>query len=788
MTRRVDGSALYVAFVRRRIAQTSTLALLGFVLAALVVGLAAVHDSAQRAVLDSVRADLGGRAYALQTGRAEVTETVRALPGAAPVQDGSGTVSAGPLAGPVLVRTTSDPSLALGVLTAGARPRVAGEALLSRRTAAALGVGIGDTIGVQVDDDRSDVTVVGLVVDPADVAASVLVRVVPPQAVDRPGIWLSDTDFYADPALRAALDSRDASYRSIGSLLEQATQNTPQLISALQLVPVGLGLLFGLVLVSVAALLSRGWRADCDSLVAAGMSRQEAWHRLVVVIAGVVVVGEVLGAAGAVSALLVLREPVSGALGQYWVGVAVPWSTVAVLVLLTAAVAAVTPSALRRGGQAVVLVRARRPRPRRLTAVGLAMAVTGAAALYLGPRPGVGPGPAEPLWIAPAGAVVLAASVPLLLVPIVLIGLAPATSALLRNLLGGLGAVAAVASVVVLGSGLWAAQTTFSANVGEAESSPLEPAGSFVISEMPDSTIATLVAVYADVGGSDVVDYRIPDESTANLRVTGTRLASCMAEQDIRTPQDLPASCFPQRAASPVNAVLLGPPGSRPLADPELLDDGKVGLLLFAAQHADARQVADTHADPDPTLGGNLPGLVVPSDGSVATTFGLRAGGTSEVVLLDFHELQPQDQFLIRAAATRLAPGAQTADGTDPTAYDRIRGLADAVSVAGAALAVVVVLAGGLGLVVGHTLARRTLVDLGALASRRRGIFVRWNAVLVVALAATVPLVALVLARDVPPDDVALGYFWLLPAAAALLASLVVGAAMSTTPAADSRE
>ncbi|MGC4857600.1 hypothetical protein ACLQ24_30605, partial [Micromonospora sp. DT4] len=41
-------------------------------------------------------------------------------------------------------------------------------------------------------------------------------------------------------------------------------------------------------------------------------------------------------------------------------------------------------------------------------------------------------------------------------------------------------------------SGYWSAQSTYDANVGEALSSPLEPAGSFVVSEMPDSSIQAL--------------------------------------------------------------------------------------------------------------------------------------------------------------------------------------------------------------------------------------------------------------------------------------------------------
>ena len=121
------------------------------------------------------------------------------------------------------------------------------------------------------------------------------------------------------------------------------------------------------------------------------------------------------------------------------------------------------------------------------------------------------------------------------------------------------------------------------------------------------------------------------------------------------------------------------------------------------------------------------------------------------------------------------------ADGTDPSAYDRLRTIANTVSFVGAAIVLLIVLGGGCALAVAHALTRRTLIDLGVSTARRARLYARWTAVLPLTILATVPL-ALVLASQGITASGSFGLSWLLPAVSSSLASLVVGYAMLRAP------
>jgi hypothetical protein len=114
-----------------------------------------------------------------------------------------------------------------------------------------------------------------------------------------------------------------------------AAKNRPHFLSAMRFVPTGCALLVAVLLLAVGAVLSRGWRRDADTLVAAGMPPARAWRRIVSVTFGAVLVGEVLGSPAAALAVLLARLPVSARLGQQWVNIAVPWPQVAAMLSLT---------------------------------------------------------------------------------------------------------------------------------------------------------------------------------------------------------------------------------------------------------------------------------------------------------------------------------------------------------------------------------------------------------------------------------------------------------------------
>jgi hypothetical protein len=302
---------------------------------------------------------------------------------------------------------------------------------------------------------------------------------------------------------------------------------------------------------------------------------------------------------------------------------------------------------------------------------------------------------------------------------------------------------------------------------------------------MPDTAVPALTALYRAHGGNEVISFRVPDEAAATLRVTAAEVVACMAERHTQDPDDV-MDCFSQDSAAPINRVLLGAEGSAPRADPHLVDGGKVGLLDFRSGDRMASRLADTRAEADSILGGNLPGLIVPLGGSVAKEFGLEPVGMSEVILMDFTSLEPRDQFFIRAAAIRLAPSADMQNGSDPTEYDRLRSIANTAAFLGALGTLVIVMLGGAGLIVGHTLTRRTLIDVGAAPGRRLSIVARWTAVPLITMLLTIPLAILTVSLGAQRTGASYGFLWILPGVAGAAASVFVGAAFLRTPRMDS--
>lgn len=775
--------ALSLAFVRQQRAQVAVLLLMGASLAVSVIGLAAVRDSAQQAVVDSLRADVAHRSWVLQSSDPAAAAALTRMDGVAPVEDDQGEIAStsGELSAAALIRSTTEPGLELGVLTQGRRPTDVGDVLVSETTADALGLQISDPVRVTVDGRPTEGRVVGLSVDPADVTNSTVVRLVSASGDFTPSRWVSDRDFYTG-ALRPLLDRRTARYQSVDALQEMAELGRPRFLSLLRFLPTGVGLLLAVVLLTVVGGLTRRWRVYADGLISAGMAPAAAWRWLFTTAFVLVILGEIAGSVIVLAALQAFHVPVSAWFGQRWVAVALPVAEP--LALVGATLLAVVPAgALVRGGPAWRTWLGRRRPVRRwvtpvVTVAGAVAMVAFGVSLWAAGRAGYDGllGVTVPL------ALVIAAALPFALSPLASAGLPPASRAVVGNLLGGLRPVLSAVAVLSLLFGVYTARTTYDANFGEAISSPLEPAGSLVVSEMPDSVIPVLEKIYRAKGGHNLIRYGLPNETESLLRVTTTNRGRCMAAAGVDRLESVPASCSSTRAAVDPNVVGIGAPGSRPRADPALLSGGQVGLLTFAGTPLRATRISEMAAEPDVTLGGNLPGLVVPADSTLLQTLGLAASGTSTVMLLDYATLDPTNQLYVRAATLRLAAGAQIADGTDPTAYDRLRSLANTLGILGAFGAAVLVLLGGLSLVVASSLVRRTLVDLGAAAGVRWQVLGRLLAVLMGTTALVPPLAILTASLGGRAHDASYGWVWSLPGVLSLVASAVVGVAYLQRP------
>lgn len=772
MSGRVSGARLVVAYVRHRGVQVLVFALLGFLLAAAVVGPATVRASAAAAAAESLRAELSQRMFALQTNNPEVIDHLDGLPEVGPVQDSVGEVASGDASAPVAVRTTTDPQLQLGVLSAGEHPDEPGELSISEPVAEALGVAIGDTVSVRSDDDEAAGLVVGYVRDPAHVADSTIIRVVHDSPSFHPTRWLSNADFYAYPELRLALDRRSATYQPVEWLLFGAEVNSPQLLRALAYVPAGAGILGGILFLSLVAALARTWTSDAGTLVAAGLTPRSAWRHILWTSLGSVLLGVIAGSWAVLAGIRLARTEVSAWLGQSWGHVVVPWSQVALVVgtvMLAAALSVPVARYLPR-------LWSWRPRPTRarrrwLVPVAGAVALAGAIVWLIALRASFAVVDDPTARLAPIGAVVVLLSAPIIFGAL----LGRAFPGAIRSLFSGFARAmwvpAAVVATLVLATGLWSAQTTRDANRGEAMSPLPVPAGSFVISSMPDTAIPALRGLYGDLGGHDVVAYEIPDATDGNLRVSSPGTLRCMIDSGVTTITEVPPRCYDSPVAAPINTVLLGPPGSDPQAEGGLVADDAVGLIWFSRDTGSITRTGTTDAGPGAGLGGNLPGLVVPADGSVAQEYDLEPSGMSEVMLTDFHRLSPEDQYVLRAGVLRLAPGAELADGTSRTGYDRMRTQADVVSAVGAVAAGTVLLLGGGLAVLAQRLTRRTLVDVGFSPVRRAVLALCWSLVPVLSAALALALVFLTVSVGGRVLDVSFGALWYLPGIVGVVAS-----------------
>ena len=446
--------------LRRNLGTTAILFFLGVCLAVAVTAVSATRLSAEHAISDSLRADLGGRAYTVQSGDPAVAAALRSVDAAALVADDSGAVSNATqgLRLGVTLRLIEDPQVHLGVLVSGQWPRQSGEALLSDAAARAIGLQLGDRAIVSTSGGDLDVTITGLTVDPADITTRTAVVVVPQDFALTGTRWLIDAPF-AVAALEQPLTERRASVGSVTGLLEGAANATPMFAQAMRHLPWAAGFAVGLVLAAFAALRFRSWTAYTDTLVDAGMAHADAWRTIMVGVILTVVAGLAAGAGLALGVLMVFRLTVSAWFGQRWVTTVIPSRA-----LLALAIAAVVLIVVMRFPPRTIWGRLGTLIPRaaalsrgsgRLAQIVMAVALAAWASLMAA----AGSPAAEGfLWLLPLLAALIVIAAPFALAPLVRLGLGPAMRAICRDVTGGLAVVATAAVLIALSSGVWAAQ------------------------------------------------------------------------------------------------------------------------------------------------------------------------------------------------------------------------------------------------------------------------------------------------------------------------------------------
>lgn len=779
----LTGRRLVGLLLRHRRRQAATL----FALTAVVVGAASVAASlganVERAVVDGARAEVAGYPYVLQPQTAEASMAASQVEGAVAVVISSGEVSAGELTVPATVRQYDVAGAHQGVLVEGRAPDADGEALLSRAVADVLGAALaGQTVDLAFSDGAAQtVTVTGVVVDPADRTAAIVdvldVGIDPAQATT----WLVPQRPFDDPALAeafatVAIEGRAVDPRASGVV---GTTVVASLVSG-----AGVGswaLVAGAAILAAALLTSfaRTCRGTVEGLQSAGLSRPRAWGLMVRAGQRMVVAAAAFGAAVGCGGVLILTEPLSATVGQYWVGRAVPWAALVGFVAVMAVLPiTVTTLAVRRTDRLLVPSGGGLPvlDPRWATAA--LAAATAAAAANLTGRPTVH------LMLATGFLLVMGSYG--LMAYAVRRGQSPAVDVVLRASARELAVVCAVATTLALLGGTQATFDLANSVVARDTYVASQPAGTLAANRVNATARQRVSTQFHEFSGGQVRWFALPDESATVWRAANPGLIRCIEEQPTADPFMLQRSCGPSNDSRvPINVVALSGsplPGDSPVAFAALLaEDDRIGLIELDAGTPTVLRATVHQGTVDHDLGENLPGAVVRTDSDLAAQLGLRPSGAELMVLYGFTDLDEVDQAAVRHTLRQLAPGAEIAVAEEFT-DDGFAAYATAVALAVGAVVCLLLALGGSAYATSRTDLRSALVELGVRRRHRTALALRiaapTGAAAIAVLVATAVTVWVMGHHAFLPN-----WIWTVPGLAALAAASAVVFAFRKPPA-----
>lgn len=729
-----------------------------------------IQGNSAAALETSVKVSSGGFRYLLQPQSSESEDVLSGRSDMTPVWLTAGTLATGSAEVSVDVRASTRPVRLASVLTGGA-PRRPGEIALSVGAIEDLNASIGDRVALRdADGDEQFFTVVGTAVDTAQRDSRFAVAVLGAPR-DEQATWLTNTSLDAmmsDRAISPLLASRAILFRTVATLASDSSLPVAGTFSASvnRYWPLGVavvGLLFGAILVAM----RRDGRRITESLAAAGLETSRAWRLLVSAALMTLVAGAILGDVLAVVVIHLLSERISTGLNQYWVGIT--FSLVRTMAFVMAAPMGVVIAV----GLAHVKVPAPR-RGRRRHAIG--GFILFASALWWGL-----------IYLQVAGvaqvplAGMLTVSAVALLVPT---GRrrGAGESSLVERIGRSLSIPAVLTAASLVLTGLHVAELTGNVNRIQHDSFATQPEGSFIVFGVSATASRLIEQRYESLGGRDAHRLLIPDESSTNVRVSSSRLVDCMRQKDLSLPDPVLQTCGPQDTYVPINVVALSPgrADAGPRADPALIDRHGVGLLTFDVKSGLVTRTSMSSAVADRSLGGNLPGLIVPANSEAALGLGLRPSGSEYLILSKFSSLTTREQAAMRSTITHAAGGAQTSQDQGLT-YD------GADSIAKLTIAMVGIVASLVWLGLGgsylstHRRIRRDLAVLGASAAKRRSLAFRSLVPTAAALLATLPVISFGawLQRGREGSS---GLLWAFPSISVLVILLATGVIFSRVP------
>ena len=741
-----------------------------------LVASAIFAETSRRAIETSAAASLGGYRYAIQVMDGEAVNPVLGLrDDLVYVRDESAVASRDDAQVPTTVRAVSRTGTRLAELTAGEWPARPGEVTVSRFVAESLGA----EIGSEIELPSGNVDVVGLTASSSDRAESTVLALDDSMPIDAATLILTNSDVFADPRINALGELQLLTVRTVDlHAADNGEMGAKLLMRGLQLPWYAAAAVLAAMVLPVLGLQALRTREDVDALMAAGMGRERAarifgYAAVVTVVAGFVL-GSLIGVVGAVLA----RDAAATLVGQWWASVALPWRYLAAFAVgamgLIALVVLGAPWLTTRLGSAV------RWRPRLRRSRAALLAVTWVVVTGLWWWTGIVPFQVAGIW----GCFVA------LVLPIV-VGYPRLVDRSVARRRVAEKVTFAMLPVMMAASGtIWlftsvAASSTHEA-ISSVESSGIpQPAGSLLAYQVPGVAAEGVVAAYRAVGGRDVSVHVLPSESEQQFRAASATLVTCMIDLGITDTINAPSNCTPHDTVAPVNLLTLSDSVGREevRADPTLIKDGALGILVYQPGSSDAVRLEKVQATGEAQLGGNMPGAVVNPRSALAKRLGIVPGDGRLVAFLDFGGLSVAQQAQFRSALGRIAPAAQVAEeGEFYARANAARTMGWVAAVVGALVVVLVIAFGGGAVVAADAVTRRNLLDLSAVRSKRR----RLSRRLLFAPGVSVVVASLCGLGSAwilgVHDGTGMGSVWVLPSLAALAAWVLVLRAYMSTP------
>jgi hypothetical protein len=679
----------------------------------------------QQAIADGVASDNGRHAYRLEVvdSSAAVTAQLAQRRDWIAVWKSSVQVRAGSRLVPAQAASTQASAVlaGFGELVAGRAPTRPNEVSVSRSVADDLAVGVGDTVAIATDGDPSVTGVItGVYVNamrPDEVSIYRRLAAVP---AEDPDTWLSDTSPAADQNMLAAYEQGLIKFRSTGGLVaDQQEQAASSVLAPLRYLPQFFALVAAVLLTGALAALRIRVRPTIEGLGAAGMPTGQAVRIPLLAAAGAVLAGVAIGQAAAIVSTTLARSALGATFDQYWQHVTVPYGWLAGLLvgLPTLLFSLFTGAAAgrRRAATVTTTVQSRSG----MLAV-LSGAIVGLVLLARADRGSSG-GVSAALY----GGLLVSAALPGILLAAGLRMRASVATHTARTFAMSIAGTAIVISTILFVTSFFSVR--LASTGAEAVSAAEQPPGTLVVDGVSDADADAVTRAYRRFSADTIWRLRLPAETVSSLRVVTPAFAACV--QALPRPLlSLAGDCPTGDSLTPLNRTSITDPSTliagatspdTVLADPQLIQNGRVGLLDFDVNSHDqaVKRTIIVNARPLPGLGGNLPGAVLdPRHPAAAQP--IRQPHVDMVVLHGFGALPETRKAEVRGAVVSVAGYATISE--DQELEDRgSRLLAMMITIAGTLIIVILLLAGAAALTTGQADFRNLLGQLGISAPRR---------------------------------------------------------------------